>query len=188
MARNKSSSKPTPNEQLILAKAVNIKLLLLDVDGVLTDGTLTYTDKSIESKTFHCQDGFGIRLLAEAGIDVGIISARSSESLTRRAEELNIRFIHQGESDKSSALRTILKSSSLKPIEIAYMGDDWVDLSVMQQVGLAVSPANGVIEVKEIAHYVTEKSGGDGAVRECCNLILRAQNKLSPLLQKYRTR
>ena len=179
---------PDSNRQQALARGKNIKLLLLDVDGVLTDGNLLYTGSSEESKSFHTQDGFGIRLMGEAGIDVGVITARQSEVVQRRATELKMRYIYQGAGDKNSAFTEIITDSGLQPFEVAYMGDDWLDLVLLQQVGLAVTPANGVIEVKEIAHYVTKRKGGYGAVRECCDLILEARNLLTDLLQKYKIR
>jgi len=186
IARKRTSLSPSPDRQLALARAKEIKLLLLDVDGVLTDGTLIYTGNHGETKSFHTQDGFGIRLLLEAGIDVGVITARKSELVQRRAEELKMSYIYQGVPDKIIAFNEILKRSTLKPFEIAYMGDDWLDLAILQRVGLAVAPANGVPEVQEAAHYITEMAGGHGAVRDCCNLILEARNLLASLLQKYK--
>ena len=179
---------PASNRQHALTRGKDIKLLLLDVDGVLTDGNLLYTGSSEESKSFHTQDGFGIRLMHEAGIDVGVITARKSKVVQRRAAELKMRYIYQGAANKNSAFMEIISDSGLQAFEVAYMGDDWLDLVLLQQVGLAVTPANGVIEVKEIAHYVTRRKGGYGAVRECCDLILEARNLLTDLLQKYKTR
>jgi len=181
-----SSSIPSPSDrQAALLRGKNIKLLLLDVDGVLTDGSLLYTGSEKEGKSFNTQDGFGIRLLHDAGIDVGVITARRSTVVHRRASELNMRFIHQGAVDKNIAFAEIVAASGLTPAEIAYMGDDWLDIIVLQQVGLAVAPANGAPEVTEIVHYITRQEGGHGAVRECCNLILEAQNLTAELLQKY---
>ena len=188
MARDRGTRPDDPSRQRALAKAKEIRLLLLDVDGVLTDGSLLYSGTSTESKSFNTQDGFGIRLLQEAGIDVGIITARKSEVVARRATELKIRFSFQGMTNKNEAFKQIMKDSGLRPFEIAYMGDDWLDLVLLQQVGLAISPANGVREVQESAHYITEREGGAGAVRDACNLILEAQNLVAELLQKYRNR
>ncbi len=178
----------SPNRQTARARSKKIRLLLLDVDGVLTDGTLTYGGSNDESKSFNTQDGFGIRLLQEVGIGVGVITARKSALVQRRAEELKMGYIYQGIADKMTAFNEITKISGLKPFEIAYMGDDWLDLRILQRVGLAVSPANGVPEVKETVHYITEHSGGHGAVRDCCNFIMEAQNLLTELLQKYTLR
>ncbi len=197
MSASNSSSPPdcelkegyhAPVGKQALARAKEIKLLLLDVDGVLTDGTLVYTGTNEESKSFHTQDGFGIRLLQEVGIRVGVITARKSIVVQRRGTELKMDYIYQGIVNKITAFNEIVESSGLKPSEIAYMGDDWLDLTILQQVGLAVAPANGVPEVKEVAHYITELPGGHGAVRDCCNFILEAQNLHTDLLQKYTIR
>ena len=161
---------------------------MLDVDGVLTDGNLLYSGNGEESKSFNTQDGFGLRLLSEAGVDVGIITARKSEVVARRAGELKMRYIYQGVPNKNQAFKEVLRESGLKPFEIAYMGDDWLDLVLLQQVGLAISPANGVREVQEVAHFVTERSGGAGAVRDACDLIIESKNLVTELLQKYKTR
>jgi len=179
------SEQTSLDRQSALTRAKKIKLLLLDVDGVLTDGTLIYTGKSEEGKSFHTQDGFGIRLLREIGVEVGVITARKSEPVQRRATELKMGYIYQGVTNKITAFNKIIRNSGLKPFQIAYMGDDWLDLTILQQVGLAVSPANGVTEVKRVAHYITKLPGGHGAVRDCCNLIIEAQNLLTDLLQKY---
>lgn len=188
LAQEKASLIEDPLQKRILAKAAQIKLLLLDVDGVLTDGTLLYSGPSGESKAFNTQDGFGLRLLREAGIDTGIITARSSEVVTRRAEELKMRYVYQGMGSKKEAWKDILAVSALRPFEIAYMGDDWLDLPLLQQVGLALAPANAVAEVKGAVHYVTARCGGAGAVREACDLLLAAQNLTAELLQNYTTR
>jgi 3-deoxy-D-manno-octulosonate 8-phosphate phosphatase (KDO 8-P phosphatase) len=187
-ARERCVRRNNPELQRALAKAKDIRLLLLDVDGVLTDGNLLYSGSSEESKAFNTQDGFGLRLLAEAGIDVGVITARKSEVVARRTSELKMRYVYQGIPNKLDAFKEVMKSSGLKPFEIAYMGDDWLDLVLLQQVGLAIVPANGVREVKEVAHYITENSGGAGAVRDACNLILEAKNLVAELLQKYQKR
>jgi 3-deoxy-D-manno-octulosonate 8-phosphate phosphatase (KDO 8-P phosphatase) len=174
-----------PKYQLALAKARDIKLLLLDVDGVLTDGSLLYSSTGEESKAFNTQDGFGLRLLHQAGIETGIITARESAVVGRRAEELGMRYIYQGAKKKTEAYRAILHQSGRKPFEVAYMGDDWLDLVLQQQVGLALAPANCVPEVREMAHYITPRSGGMGAVRDACDLILTARGKLAEFLQGF---
>ncbi|TKB11670.1 HAD family hydrolase [Desulforhopalus sp. IMCC35007] len=186
--REKQIMEKSPDYQRALAKAKEIRLLLLDVDGVLTDGTLLYTDSTAESKAFNTQDGFGLRLLLDAGIDVGIITARKSEVVARRARELKMTYVYQGMGNKNEAFKEIMKSSGFKPYEIAYMGDDWLDLVLLVQVGLALTPANGVPEVKEVAHFITERQGGHGAVRDACNLILNAKGLTGQLLQSYKSR
>ena len=174
--------------QTTLPKAKAIKLLLLDVDGVLTDGSLIYSHDGHESKAFNTQDGFGLRMLQDSGVEVGIITARSSEALNRRSQDLKISHLYQGSSNKLDAYKEIIKKTQLKPFEIAYMGDDWLDMVLLKRVGLAVAPANAVSEVKEMVHYTTEQSGGHGAVREVCDLILEAREKHKELLQHYMSR
>lgn len=186
--REKAEAPVDESRKLALAKAKEIKLVLLDVDGVLTSGNLLYSGGSAESKSFNTQDGFGLRLLLEAGIATGVITARKSEVVQRRAEELRMTYIYQGAVNKNSAFREIMSQSCLKPFQIAYMGDDWLDLVLLQQVGLAVAPANGVKEVKEAAHYITERAGGSGAVRDLCDLIIEGQGKKDQLLQTYLNR
>ncbi len=185
MARNKTPYTDNEAVKHILPRAESIKLLLLDVDGVLTDGNLIYSADGNEGKSFNTQDGFGLRILQDCGIDVGIITARKSELVARRGNELKMRYVYQGAPNKLEAFKDISKQSGLKPFEIAYMGDDWLDLVLLNRVGLAVSPANGVAEVKAVAHYVTNQSGGHGAVREVCELILHAKGLYEQCLQKY---
>lgn len=185
LAREKEEQTANPQRQRLLARAEPIRLLLLDVDGVLTDGTLLYGEQNAESKAFHTQDGFGLRLLREAGIDVGIITARNSTAVARRAEELKIPHLYQGVAGKREAFREILAVTGLRPYQVAYMGDDWLDLILLRQVGLALAPANAVAEVKAAAHLVTERRGGEGAVREACDLLLAAQKRTDELLQRY---
>ena len=161
--------------QAALAKAKPIKILLMDVDGVLTDGSLIYSHEGQESKAFNTQDGFGLRLLQEAGLELGVITARSSEAVARRCANLKVRYIYQGAGNKLEAYKEILRQSGCKPFEIAYMGDDWLDLVLLTRAGFSAAPANGVREAQDAAHYTTEHSGGHGAVREICDLILEAK-------------
>ena len=171
-----------------LPKAKAIKLLLLDVDGVLTDGKLIYSHEGKESKSFNTQDGFGLRMLQDSGVEVGIITARSSAALSRRGEDLKISHLYQGSSNKLEAYKEICKKTGFKPFEIAYMGDDWLDMVLLKRVGLSAAPANAVIEIQEMVHYVTTLGGGHGAVREVCDLILTASGKHKKLLQQYMSR
>jgi 3-deoxy-D-manno-octulosonate 8-phosphate phosphatase (KDO 8-P phosphatase) len=186
--REKKDQEVTPLRKRALARAKDIRLLLLDVDGVLTDGSLLYTGSGEESKAFNTQDGFGLRLLQESHVSVGVITARKSEVVQRRATELKMEFIYQGAVDKRDAFRQIVKDTGFKPFEIAYMGDDWLDLPLLQQVGLAIAPDNAVAEVREVAHFITDRPGGHGAVRDACNLILEAKNLVAELLQTYLNR
>ncbi len=189
MARDKSEEgKPVLERRVIFEKSKDIKILLLDVDGVLTDGNLLYSSTGEEGKSFHTQDGFGLRLIQEAGIEVGLITARSSEVVTRRSRELKMRYVYQGAANKLQAFQEIIKESGCRPFEIAYMGDDWLDLVLLSRAGLAFAPANAVKAVKEAAHYVTAQSGGQGAVREVCDLLLEGKGLFAELLQKYTNR
>lgn len=161
-----------------LLRARLVQLLLLDVDGVLTDGSITYISGGGEAKTFNTQDGLGIRLLQESGVAVGIITARSSEAVERRARDLQLAYCFQGTQDKLTAYEAILKKTGLRPLQTAYMGDDLMDLPILNRAGLAAAPANAVAEVRQRVHYTTERCGGSGAVREICELILEAQGNL----------
>ena len=182
-------NKPVPRSEqwnILLPRAKKIQLLLLDVDGVLTDGTIVYTEGGGESKGFNTQDGFGLRLLQDSGVDVGLITARTSEAVKRRATDLGFAHLYQGRKDKTAVYEEILDQTGLQPLQTAYMGDDWLDLPLLGRVGLSAAPANSVIEVKRWVHYVCEQSGGRGAVREFCELILEGRGQLSALLAGYR--
>jgi 3-deoxy-D-manno-octulosonate 8-phosphate phosphatase (KDO 8-P phosphatase) len=168
-----------------LPRAEGLKLFLLDVDGVLTDGTITYTQEGTEIKSFHTRDGFGIRLLMESGVEVGIITARESEAVNRRVRDLGLKHVFQKTRDKLAVFENLLQELDLQPSEVGYMGDDWLDLPLLVRVGFAATVADAVPEVKNIAHYVTRRKGGRGAVREACDLILDARGKSRELLEKY---
>ena len=168
-----------------LPKAKAVQLLLLDVDGVLTDGSITYGSGDLETKSFNTQDGLGIRLLQESGVAVGIITARTSEAVTRRVRDLHISQVYQGKSDKLIVFEEILKQTGLRPPQTAYMGDDWMDLPILNRVGFAAAPANAVVEIKQRVHYTTERPGGRGAVREICDLILEARGQLHRMLAQF---
>ena len=183
--RERMQEKPSDEERLLLAKAEPIRLLLLDVDGVLTDGSLLYTEDGIQAKAFNTQDGLGIRLVQRCKIDVGIITARSSNLVQRRAEELTMKYISQGGGNKYETFKTIIAQAGLKPYQVCYMGDDWIDLGLLSRVGLAACPANAVSEVKGICHMVTDRSGGFGAVRQVCDLLVRAKGVQDSLLQEF---
>lgn len=172
----------------LLARAKAIKLLLLDVDGVLTDGSITYTLAGDEIKSFHTQDGMGIRLLREAGIETGLITARESGAVSRRASDLSLKHVFQKAGDKVAIFEGLIAELGLRPAEVAYMGDDWLDLPLLLRVGLAATVADGVAEVRKAVHYVTERPGGRGAVRELCDLILTAQGRHESLLERYSKR
>jgi 3-deoxy-D-manno-octulosonate 8-phosphate phosphatase (KDO 8-P phosphatase) len=169
-------------------KAKNISLLLLDVDGVLTDGRIIIDDRGIETKHFHVRDGQGIALLLSAGIEVGLMTARSSPSVRHRAKELGIRLVHQGVREKIVAYNKIRQSRGLKDNQVAYMGDDIIDLPTLRQAGLALSVADGWYGLRSEVDYVTEASGGQGAVREVAEMLLRAQGKWATIISKFAQR
>ena len=162
-----------------------MKLLLLDVDGVLTDGRVILGPDGMELKAFNSQDGFGLKRLGENGVACGVITGRGSAALRQRAKELGFRHLVENTEDKLPAFEAILKQEGLTTEECTYMGDDWPDLPLLRRVGLALAPANAAPEVKRRAHFVTERAGGAGAVREACELILKAQGRFDSLLAKY---
>ena len=174
-----------PSQAIIMA-AKNIKLLLLDVDGVLTDGKLYYGNNGEELKAFNIQDGLGIKLLQQGGIQVGIITGRVSTLLQRRADELGINPVIQGREDKLIALRELLKSQNLDLHQIAFMGDDLPDLSAINSVGLGITVANASSTLAAKADWQTLRSGGDGAVREAAEMILKAQGKFDTLVERFK--
>jgi 3-deoxy-D-manno-octulosonate 8-phosphate phosphatase (KDO 8-P phosphatase) len=153
-----------------------IKLLALDVDGVMTDGSVTYNSDGSEQKTFNIKDGVGIKRVQAAGIQVAIITGRESPMVSRRAVELGISLIVQGREDKGVALRALSASLSLSPDECAYMGDDLPDLSAMAIASISACPADAVSEVKAASTVVMEAAGGRGCVREFCDFLLEAQS------------
>jgi len=157
---------------MLKEKAQKIQLLLLDVDGVMTDGSIIIGSDGQEFKRFSAQDGMGITMAKRAGLKIGIITGRHSPAVSRRAEELEIDEVFQGNRNKLEAYQHLRRKYNLRDEEIAYIGDDLGDLAIMSRVGMAVAVANGVTEVKEKAHYVTERPGGAGAVREVIELIL----------------
>ena len=167
-------------------RAKHIKLLLMDCDGVLTDGQLELLENGDEQKTFHARDGQGISLFHHAGGKTGIISGRTSSAVERRAQDLKMAFVRQYAKDKIEALEEILAAAKVAPEECAYIGDDVGDIPVMLRVGFAVAVADAVEETKHAAHYVTELKGGRGAVREVTDLILRAQGLWEELMKHYR--
>lgn len=165
-------------------KAKAIALLLLDVDGVLTDGRIIIDDRGVETKNFHVRDGQGIALLVRGGIEVGFITARSSRSLSYRAKELGVTLVRQGVRDKLRAYNEIKSSRKLDDRQIAYMGDDVIDLPTLRQAGLALSVADGWAPLGAAVDFVTSNAGGQGAVREVAELLLKAQGKWAAVLTK----
>lgn len=174
---------PYPTE--LLEKANKIELLICDVDGVLTNGQILFSSEETEYKSFHVHDGLGLKLLEAADIERAIITARKSSAMMKRMSELNISLVFQGQDNKRTAYDDLKKRLEITDERIAYIGDDLPDLSIMKQAGLSVAVANANAFVKQHAHWTTAKRGGEGAVREVCELILQAQNKLDTLLETY---
>ena len=169
----------------ILAKAAQIKLVVFDVDGVLTDGSLFIGDDGQEYKAFHSRDGLGMKLLRKTGVEVGIITARTSEVVKHRMESLDIEHVYQGRLDKLPALEELLAKLGLSFEQTAYVGDDVVDLPVLQKVGLAIAVQDAHPLAKQHAHWQTPHGGGRGAARDVCELIMEAQNTLDLQLKPY---
>ncbi len=166
-------------------KLKQVKLLLLDVDGILTDGKLTYTDTGEEIKSFSSSDGLGIRLLMDAGIQVGIITGRKSGALTCRCSNLGIDILYDGINNKVKALETILEKTGVRLEETAFAGDDLQDLGVMKKTGLSVTVPEAPMEVKELADIITDRPGGKGAVRQICEAILKAKGLWENILAGF---
>lgn len=169
----------------IVRRAGEVRLLVLDVDGVLTGGELFLTDSGEEMKAFNTLDGQGIKLLQNSGIQVGIISGRKSALLARRAENLGIRLLIQGREDKLAALQEMCAETGVTPPQIAYAGDDLPDIKPMKAVQLAIAVANAHSLVKEAAHVQTSLQGGLGAVREICDFILQAQDRYDSAIAHF---
>ncbi len=160
-------------------------MLLLDVDGVMSDGRIIYDALGNEAKAFDVKDGHGLKLLQRAGIQVGIITGRQSEVVAIRARELGIEILYQGVRDKLPPYEEILSRLQLQDDEVAFVGDDLVDLPILRRVGFAVTVADAIDEVKPLVHYVTTRCGGRGAVREVCDLILKQSGKWSAVTDRY---
>ena len=160
--------------------AARIRLLVLDVDGVLTDGGLYYGPSGEETKRFDVQDGFAMVEARRAGLTVAVLSGRSSAAVARRMEELGIAEVHQGIRDKDAVLSGLMSRLGLDPADVAMMGDDLADLPSMKRAGLALAPANAVAEVREAAHWVSHRAGGAGAVRDALELLLKARSAWPP--------
>lgn len=158
-------------------KASKIKFLLLDVDGILTDGRIIIDGYGNELKAFHIHDGHGIYLLRRTGIEVGIISGRSSKTVEYRARELDIKEVHQNALDKVKIYEDIKARYNLSDDEVAFMGDDLIDIPLLKRVGLSATAADAIRDVKEVVDMITEKRGGEGAVREVIDLILRVKGR-----------
>ena len=169
----------------VYLKAKAVRLAIFDVDGVLTDGGLHYSEGGEETKVFDVRDGLGMKMLQASGVQLAIITSRTSKCVERRAQELGIEHLYQGVEDKVEAFQALGVDLGLEPIACAYMGDDWVDLPVLIRCGLALSVPEAPAAVRERVHYVTRAGGGRGAVREACELIMQAQNTLESRLAAF---
>lgn len=165
--------------------AQNIKLLVLDVDGVLTDGGLYYGDDGIVMKRFHVQDGLGIKLAQAVGLEIGVITGLNQKPVEKRVRELGITHYYAGHHDKAPLFKEICEKVGVSLSEAAFMGDDWIDLGVMNVAGMAMSVPNGVPEVTEAADWVSTRKGGDGAVREAIAFILEARGLKDKALKQW---
>jgi len=166
-------------------KIRSVRLVVFDVDGVLTDGRIIFSNSGEETKLFDVKDGHGIKILMRMGIDVAIITARQSEVVKRRAADLGISHVFQGLKDKKVALDELVKASGVSPGEMAYMGDDIIDLPVMKRVAFSAAVADAVPEVLERADFVSGRPGGRGAARELAELILKVQGKWDEVMKAY---
>lgn len=171
--------------QEIIERAKRVKILILDIDGVMTDGRIIYSIYGDELKFFDVLDGFGIALLNRAGIKSVIITAKKSRIVKTRAKDLKVAGAYQGFTDKLIPFNKILKRFKISPEEICFIGDDLIDIPVLKRAGFAVAVPNAVDEVKALAHHITARMGGRGAVREICDFILKSQNKWDPATSKY---
>jgi len=162
-----------------------IKLLLLDVDGVMTDGRIIYLNDGGEAKAFDVKDGHGLKLIQRAGIQVGIITGRQSDIVARRAAELGIGLVYQGAKDKMQPFMEILEKLGLEPSEVAYVGDDLVDLPVMRLVGFSATVADASDDIKPYVDLVTSRPGGRGAVREVCDFLLKQSSLWTSVTSRY---
>ena len=162
-----------------------IKLLILDVDGVLTDGKIIYNDRGEEIKAFHVRDGHGLKLLMRAGIGIALITGRKSKVVLHRARDLGIKNVYQRVTNKIEVYEKILKGKKLKDENVGFVGDDLVDIPVLKRVGFSAAVGDAIPEVREVADYVASKKGGEGAVREICELLLKVQNKWEEITERY---
>lgn len=163
----------------------NIELILSDVDGVMTDGDVIFDNQGIESKKFHIRDGLGVQLWQRAGYRFGLLTSRTSQIVKVRASELGIEIVRQGLEEKRKMALDVLADLELEPPQVCYIGDDLPDIPVMRHMGLAVAVADAAEEVRRIAHYTTSRAGGEGAVRETVELILRSQKRWDDLIQRF---
>lgn len=171
--------------QATLERAKQIRLVIFDVDGVLTDGTLYLGDDGQEYKAFNSKDGLGMKLLQKSGVEIGIITGRTSNVVALRMESLGIRYVYQGQRHKVPAFEELRDKLGLEDAQIAYVGDDVIDLPVMRRVGLAITVQDAHPLAREHAHWQTRSGGGRGAAREICELLMQAQGTLEKAFEQY---
>lgn len=171
--------------QDFLERAKPIRLVVFDVDGVLTDGGIFIASDGSEHKVFNSRDGHGMKMLQESGVAIAVITGRSSPAVMHRMSGLSITHLYQGQQDKLPAFRALVENLGLRPEQVACVGDDVVDLPMMRRCGLAIAVGDAHDLVKEHAHWITARDGGRGAAREVCELIMRAQGKLPDLWERY---
>jgi len=176
---------PASSELALSERARGVRLLVLDVDGVLTDGTLYFAAGGEELKAFNIQDGLGIKLLQASGVEVAIVTGRSSRALELRARELGVERVVQGAQDKLAAFTALLETLALQPAQAACVGDDLPDLPLIARCGLAVSVPEAPLALRSRAHYITHRPGGRGAVREVCELLMQAQGTLARAMESF---
>jgi 3-deoxy-D-manno-octulosonate 8-phosphate phosphatase (KDO 8-P phosphatase) len=169
----------------LLERAAKIRLLICDVDGVLTNGQLFFTPTGDELKGFHARDGHGIKLIQRAGIETAVISGRKSPAVALRMESLGVRHVYQGHEHKLAAFEELLEKLKLTPEQACFIGDDLLDLTLLRRVGLSVAVADAHFSIRNTVHHITHLPGGHGAVREICDLILHAQDKLATIVESY---
>ncbi|MBL6985956.1 MAG: 3-deoxy-manno-octulosonate-8-phosphatase KdsC [Methylobacter sp.] len=170
---------------LLVEKTKKLKLLILDVDGVLTDGKLFFDNDGNEYKSFHAQDGHGIKMLRQTGVEVAVISGRKSKSVALRMKNLGIEYVYQGHENKIAAFNEIIERIGITPDQAAHVGDDVIDLPIMIRVGLAIAVNDANFAVKQYADWCTALPGGQGAVREVCDFIMQAQGHFDEVLNAY---
>lgn len=172
-------------DQQIVEKAKKLKLLILDVDGVLTDGRLFFDNEGAEYKCFHARDGHGMKLLQLTGVRIAVISGRQSDTVALRMKNLGVEYVFQGHENKRAAFAELIATTGLTPEQCAYVGDDLLDLPIMQCVGLSIAVQDANFAVKERADWCTSLAGGEGAVREVCDLIMQAQGNFAAVLDSF---
>jgi 3-deoxy-D-manno-octulosonate 8-phosphate phosphatase (KDO 8-P phosphatase) len=170
---------------IAVKKAEKLKLLILDVDGVLTDGKLFFDNLGNEYKSFHARDGHGIKLLRQTGVEVAVISGRKSKSVALRMKNLGIEHVYQGHENKLAAFNELIEKTGITPEQAAHVGDDLLDLPIMTRVGLAIAVSDANFAVRQRADWCTTLAGGHGAVREVCDFIMHAQGRFDEILNAY---